>query len=361
MARKIGKRWYHDFMIRKVRYRGVIPEAQNKWQAEKAEARIKNEVYESKYGKAMGEKLFREFVEESYVPWAKANKRSWKIDLSRLKPLLGYFGKKRLGEITPFSIEKYKSLRRNTPVVSKRNQKARSIGAVNRELRLLSRVFKLAIANNEVRENPCQKVGIIKGEQGRTRYLLPGEEERLMSVLVGDRQHLRAMVVLVVNTGLRVSEVFNLQVGHVDFHRDVIYVKRTKTDEDREVPLNDTSRELLLELVATAKQRGYLHLFTNPKTKRSYTTIKTAWLSACEEAGIADLRFHDLRHTFGTRAADAGVPLPAIRDVMGHKSTAMTERYAHATDEGKRRVVEAVEGKHLSIVKSLSKRRAANE
>lgn len=123
----------------------------------------------------------------------------------------------------------------------------------------------------------------------------------------------------------------------------------------------DTSRELLSELVARAKQNRYAYLFTNPKTQKPYTTIKTAWLTACRQAGITDLRFHDLRHTFGTRAADAGVPLPAIRDVMGHKSIARTEPYAHATDEGKRRAVEAVAGRHLSIVKSLSKRRAASE
>ena len=228
MVHKRRDRWYYAFMIRRVRYRGVIPEAQTKWQAEKAESRIKNQIYEGKYGKAAGERLFSDFVEKNYVSWTKANKRSWRIDLCRLKPLLAFFGKKRLCEITPFLIEKYKSQRRNTPVISKNKKKPRSIGAVNRELRLLSRVFKLAIANNEVGENPCQKVGIIKGEQGRTRYLLPEEEERLMAVLAGDRQHLRDMVMLVINTGLRISEVFGLTPEHVDFHRDVIYVKRTK-------------------------------------------------------------------------------------------------------------------------------------
>ena len=71
-----------------------------------------------------------------------------------------------------------------------------------------------------------------------------------MAVLVGERQHLQEMVVLVINTGLRASEVFNLRTEHVDLHRDVIYVKRTKTDEDREVPMNDVSRELLSGLIS---------------------------------------------------------------------------------------------------------------
>jgi integrase len=109
------------------------------------------------------------------------------------------------------------------------------------------------------------------------------------------------------------------------------------------VPLNDVTRPLLTGLVGRSQDSNIDYVFINPRTGARYVTIKTAWGNACRRAGIKDLRFHDLRHTFGTRAADAGVPLNAIRDVMGHKSTAMTERYAHATDEGKRRAVEALQ------------------
>ena len=105
------------------------------------------------------------------------------------------------------------------------------------------------------------------------------------------------------------------------------------------MPLNDTARELLRGLIQ-AERKGGEFLFINPKTGKPYTTIKTAWLTACRNAGLSNLRFHDPRHTFGTRAADAGVPLPAIREVMGHRSIQTTERYAHATDEGRRQTVE---------------------
>ena len=127
----------------------------------------------------------------------------------------------------------------------------------------------------EATENVCKKLSIFTGEQHRTRYLLPIEEQRLMIVLDDDRSPLRNMV--------------------------------------------------------------------------CWQTVKTAWWTACRRAGLTVLRFHDLRHTFGTRAADAGVLLNAIRDVMGHKTTAMTERFAHATDEGKRRAVEAVQSAVSSI------------
>lgn len=345
---KRGKKWHYAFMLDGVRYRGSVKTARTKAQAEQAELQIRLKVYEGTYSKPRGNITMREFIEERYVPWAQVNKRSWKIDRSRLKPILAFFGNRRIGDINPSLVEKFKIERKNAPIERKTKgnetkRKPRSIAAVNRELRLLSRVLRLAVDCGEATENACRKVSIFKGEQHRTRYLLPDEEDRLMAVLSDERSPLRNMVVLAINTGLRVGEIFKLKCDHVDFHRDVLHVKGTKTDEDREVPLNDVTRRLLGELVSVARGQDTEHVFTNPHTNARYTTVKTAWLTACQRAGIKDLRFHDLRHTFGTRAADAGVPLNAIRDVMGHKTTAMTERYAHATDEGKRRAVEAVQ------------------
>jgi len=120
------------------------------------------------------------------------------------------------------------------------------------------------------------------------------------------------------------------------------------------------SQRLKTHRLIQAEGKGGEFLFTNPMTGKPYTTIKTAWLTACRNAGLSNLRFHDLRHTFGTRAADAGVPLPAIRDVMGHRSIQTTERYAHATDEGKRRAVESIHEQSKKIVTKLSQRKAAN-
>jgi integrase len=80
-----------------------------------------------------------------------------------------------------------------------------------------------------------------------------------------------------------------------------------------------------------------------PDSTQDSGSVKTAWLKACKKAQITDLRFHDLRHTFGTRTTDAGTPLTATASVMGHASTRTTERYAYATDEGKRRAVLTIE------------------
>lgn len=107
-----------------------------------------------------------------------------------------------------------------------------------------------------------------------------------MTVLDGQRSTLKDMVILAINTELRLAEVLNLKPEHVDFHRDVLYIKSTKTDEDREVPLNSVSRELLAKLFSRAQRQGDEYLLTNSQTKTKYTSVKTAWFYACKKAQI---------------------------------------------------------------------------
>src|ERR1041384_5832225 len=80
--RKRGTRYHYDFMIRRQRYRGALPEARTKAEAQQAEAKIKNKIYERKFGKTSASRLFAEFVRTTYLPWAKATKRSRNKNLS---------------------------------------------------------------------------------------------------------------------------------------------------------------------------------------------------------------------------------------------------------------------------------------
>lgn len=202
---KRGNRWYYYIKIRGQRYRGVIPEARTKYQALEAERKIRDQIFEGKYSKAQSKKTLKEFVDQVYLPWAKVNKRSWRSDVSRLKPILTYFGNKKLSDISPFQVERYKIQRLRTPIVRGENtdkSKPRSKACVNREVRLLSRLFTLAIANREAVSNPVSQVKLLKGETRRTRYLLSEEEERLMAQLTGQREHLRLIVIVALHTGI---------------------------------------------------------------------------------------------------------------------------------------------------------------
>lgn len=104
--------------------------------------------------------------------------------------------------------------------------------------------------------------------------------------------------------------------------------------------VHTSERAVMLELRKSAGTAE--HVFINPHTGKPYTDVKRAFASACEDAGIVGLRWHDLRHTFGTRMAEAGYSEATIAELMGHCDTKTTRRYTHATDKAKRAAVEAV-------------------
>lgn len=343
--------WFYSFRVRGARYRGAIPEARNKQQAEIAETRIRNEIFDGKFGGKLSSSKLKDFVRESFLPWALSNRRSWAKEAPRLKPILAFFGENRLSDISPFLIERFKIQRKATPIVRLERRviagqgtkvpksKPRSVASVNRELSMLSRIFSIAKMKGEVSSNPCAEVKNLTGEQPRTRYLLPEEEERLVAVLE-TTPYLRTIVTLALNTGMRRGEIISLRWEHIDFHANEIKATHTKAHRDRFIPMNARVREELLQLHETSQ--GTL-LFPGRKRGSSLTDVKKAFNTACQRAGIEDFRFHDLRHTFGTRAADAGVALTAVAAVMGHADIHTTMRYAHATDDGRRRAVEAVD------------------
>jgi integrase len=104
----------------------------------------------------------------------------------------------------------------------------------------------------------------------------------------------------------------------------------------------NVSGRVIIDADAPEQAAASGYLFENPKTGKPIADIKTAWRSALEEAGIPHIPFHCAgRHTFGTRTIDGGAPLSAVKEVMGHSDIRTTMRYVHATDEGKRRAVEA--------------------
>jgi integrase len=340
---KRGGNWHFRKRINGVRYRGALRTARNKVQAEQAESKIILEIHQGLYGlTAKKSRTLNDYIDKVYLPWAKSNKRSFRADSYRVKPIKVVFGKKLMSDISPFLVEKFKRDRLNTPIVYPHKTKARSVASVNRELCLLSKILSLAVTDGEIGENPCRRVSRFKGEVSRTRYLCPedNEEERILAAMTGRRAHLREIVELYLALGLRQMELLSLTSDMVDFHRDVVHIKNAKGYVDREVPMNERSRTIFRRLVSDAKSHGRNFLFVSPKTGHRLKSIKSAWANACRAAGISDLRVHDLRHTFGTRAADGGAPLPAIKDVMGHKSVKTTERYTHATDEAKRRTME---------------------
>ncbi|MBW2605286.1 MAG: site-specific integrase [Deltaproteobacteria bacterium] len=139
---------------------------------------------------------------------------------------------------------------------------------------------------------------------------------------------------------MRAGEIFSLQWSQVDFNSKRIKVERTKNGKYRLIPVNTP---LFNELQRLHKQKTPPYVFTNPRTQKPYTTVKTAFLAACRRAGIENLRFHDLRHTFATRLIEAGVDIETVRDLLGHYSVTLTQRYTHSNNKQKSDAVKALE------------------
>src|SRR5262249_39565928 len=161
----------------------------------------------------------------------------------------------------------------------------------------------LAMKRRQASANPCQKELhenglLLKGDNRRNRLLSDDEESRLMNALTGDREYLEPIVALALGAAMRRGNILSLTWIAVDFERACIYVTRTKADRNYSVPMNREVIEILRCLRTKSKSD---YLFPNPKTGRPLNDVKRAFESACREAGIEDLWFHDLRRTAATR------------------------------------------------------------
>ena len=330
-------RWYYDFTIEGRRYKGPIPGARNRKEADKVELQKRLEVYEGRYGKELGTEDFAKFVNEVYLPASKTNKRSWRHDEFRAETLCDYFAGMSFREITQMRIEKFKQDRLNTK--SQRGTMF-SAASVNHELALLSSVFTMARKNRLVRENPCLDVKKLEVDNERERYLTDEEESRLFAKLTGRRSHLIPIITAALHTGIRRGALLALRWQEVDFTRNVITITKGKSKNKKMyvVPMNETVRAELAALRPWSN--GCDDVFRNPITGVSITDIKHGFVNACKDAKIQNFRFHDLRHTFATRLADQGVPQSAIRDMLGQTSLRMSQRYTHAVIETMQAAVE---------------------
>jgi integrase len=104
--------------------------------------------------------------------------------------------------------------------------------------------------------------------------------------------------------------------------------------------MNEDVRNTLRQIRSTIRGDGYV--FINPDRAMPYTDIKKAFSTACRLVGIRKLHWHDLRHTFGTRLAEAECSEATIADLMGHSDPQTTRRYTHTTDRAKRAAVKTV-------------------
>ena len=222
--------------------------------------------------------------------------------------------------ITPAMVEAYKQ-KRLTEQSGRSPKNLTKPATGNRELVCLKTIFNKAMKNGRAERNPTQGVKLLKENNERDRVLTSAEYIRL---LAASPLHQKPIVKIAYHTGMRRGEILSLTWGQVDLKEGFIRLnpEHTKTNESRIVPLN---AELMEMFKVMPRGLSGARVFTFQGNPISY--IKVGFVRACKRAEIEDFTFHDLRHTFNTNAFRAGVPIPTIMKITGHKSLSMFRRY----------------------------------
>lgn len=334
--RKDSEHWWMSFSHKGERYRLSTGTA-NERLAERIYAKVRTEIETGAYFPQMPEhhKTVAELLEKYFVEHSALNKkpRAHRRDRSLKTHLIKAFGHLIMFDVTPAAIAAYKTARR---------QAGASGATVNRELGMARHAFNLAMKEWQwASRNPFTLVTREKEPKGRDRWLRDEEERRLLAACPA---WLREFVEFAVETGLRLGEILTLQWPHVDLGHGTLTVEAatTKNGLPRTIPLSDRALAVLQRRQSRSGTAS-LVVFANRKGgHRTLGTVNRAFRKARTRAGIANCRFHDLRHTFATRLCQDGVDPYTVQRLVGHQDPKMTQRYAHHCTESLRRGIEVL-------------------
>ncbi|MDC0934000.1 tyrosine-type recombinase/integrase [Gammaproteobacteria bacterium] len=268
------------------------------------------------------------FALEDYLPYVKTYKKSWDMDESRLRNhLLPRFGNRRMS-----AIEK-------GDVVALINELAENFkpGTINRVAILLRYMFNLAMKweVKGVTRNPTAGIPLLKENNQNERFLSTLDAKALLRAINYSRNKmLKHIIPMLILTGARKREVLDAKWDDFDLDRGIWRIPNTKSGKARAVPLSDTARDLVKKLEATVCCD---YVFANPNTRKPYNSFYYSWHTARKDAGLADLRVHDLRHSFASFLVNAGRSLYEVQTLLGHSQITTTQRYAHLSTDSLRR------------------------
>ncbi len=296
------------------------------------------EAHNSRYWEAEPSRTFDELM-LAYLKTVSSRKRRGDRDISSLKRLTPFFTGRELGGLKPSDVRAYIEERRRDGV---------GPGTINREVGLLSSAINCARREWDWNiPNPAQGRRLREPE-GRLRWLTRAEADALIRVAATEPRasHLADFLRLALHTGMRRNELLGLEWRRVDLQAGLIYLEasHTKAGRRRYIPLNAVARQALVSRKRFRAQHcpASLYVFCD-REGRPILSVKRSFATACRKAGIEDFRIHDLRHTCAAWLVSAGVPLTEVRDLLGHSTIRMTERYAHLAPENVRAAVALLE------------------
>ena len=329
--------WYSDFWYKGKRYQKSWG-PMSKTVAKEKERKYKTEIAEGKHQQKARPIIFETFAEK-YLEYARTNKKpsAARRNESSMGVLKPHFRGKLLNEINSFMVEQYKKSRKD---------QGRAAATINRDIDCIKSMMKMAVEWKYLSVNPISEVKKFKEDNEKMWVLTPDEEYRLLAECDKRnqrRKYLKDLVLFALHTGARLDEILKLKKCNVHRRERYILVTDTKTGDNRPVPINDTLLEVLKRQY---KSNDSDYVFCNANGKR-LTVLTNSFWNAVEKVGLVRwerrkkirFRFHDLRHTFGSRLGMGGYDLKTIMEIMGHKTTKVAMRYQHPTPEHKMQAV----------------------
>lgn len=300
-------------------------------QALACEAKLRGDLRDIGQGgrpRATYKEALRRFVVE-YLPKLAANSRTRYLTSARAAH--PHFKDLYLDEITRKVMLQFIALRERDGVTP---------AGINRDVAFISSLLTRAAEKELIEVNPLRGMPGLRQEEpdGRLRFLSEDEYARLLDA-AGD--HLWPLIVFAVETGMRFSEQMGLTWDRVDLERGEVHLVRTKNGTRRTVPLEPAALRVL-----TAQMRHFKspYVFWHDDGER-YRTLRESFGTAVRKAEIKDFTWHDLRHTFASWKAQAGIDMYRLQQLLGHKHPAMTQRYAHLRTDDLRKELRRVRTK----------------
>lgn len=330
---------------------------------------------------AQNELTLDQFLKSHYEPEIKRTKRTGIDMVRRLRYCFSSLIDRQLREFTKQRILDWR-LKRLDEVDEDGRAKV-SFNTVNKDIRQLRTAFAFAVENDLISAIPFPKIKPLdETDEKRVRFLSEDEENRLRGAL--DRREdkrragresanslrlrygkkvlhpmsgaftdsLKPRIIVSINTGVRKSELLSLKWGSIDWDAKLMTVHAwtAKSKVTRRINLNS---EAMATLTAWRDQRANAHpdgwIFPGKVPGRPQNEIKTAWKNLLEDAEIKDFHWHDQRHHFASRLVIEGVDLNRVRELMGHKTLAMTLRYAHLAPGHTAQAVETIVRKSVPV------------
>ena len=250
-------------------------------------------------------------------------------DATSIHKLSEVFGGKRLIDIAPATVERYKTLRMASTTMYGRPP---TPATLNRELTCLKHMFNVArkgllnLPGGNPSDNPVSNVKFLDAHNILDRVLTAEEFQRMVNF---SPEYLKPVLVCAYHTSMRKSEILELTWDRVDLKAGFVRLREadTKTSERRIIPIGRELREVLQSLPLALDPQGNRVPFVFTRKGQRIKSIREIFSRVCRDAGLTDVVFHTFRHTATTNFRGAGMDSLTAMKITGHKTMAAFRRY----------------------------------